>query len=150
MKRVILLIFLMLMCATARAESYELHKMELTSDSLAVAISTQIRGEVDNMNVELKLGDRGFRAGLLFAMIVARSRVYGLDPSKYIGYLEIDGNLIFVNPECAEYSDWFLTLPESRQFESVEKGLAHDGVLYWNFILLSPSDIVLESSLTAW
>lgn len=150
MKRVILLILLTLMCATARAESYKLQKMELTSDSLAVAISTQIRGHVDGMYVKLKLGDRGFRGGLLIAMVVARSSIYGLDPSKYIGYLEIDGNLIFVDSACAEYSDWFTTLPESRQFESIEGGLAHDGVIYWNFILLGSDDIVLESSQTGW
>ncbi len=150
MKKLILLILLMLACAAARAESRELPKMELTSDSLSVAISTEIKGYVDRKTIKLKFGDRGFRAGLLVAMLEACPRGCGFDPSEYIGYIEIEGNLIFLEPSCAEYGDWFSSLPESREFESRDVGLMHDGSMYWNFILLGLDDIVLESYQTGW
>ena len=134
---------------TIKADKAELTEMRLVSDSLIHMIQSNVDCDGQKKFAELTFGDRGFNAGLLFATVIVKYNLCGFNPSKYIGFLTIGDYLIFVDKSCLKHMDWFEYLTTKRIFHSTEVS-TRDGTAYWNFILFSKTDIVLQSESKGW
>lgn len=146
---IIILLFLLPSLFFIKAENVELTEMRLVSDSLILAIQSNVNCDGQKEFAELSFGDKGFNAGLLFATVVVKYNLCGFNPSKYIGFLTIGDYLVFIDKSCLKHMDWFKYLPNKRFFHSSEMS-TRDGTAYWNFILLSKTDIILQSVSRGW